>query len=157
MREQFTQLLLDVTELEPRIDTIDQVKRDSGEAWIIDLEDGPLVFVEFNELSGMLCLRVPVEVPECDDKVEFLSSLLRYNGLWLETGGVCMALDEDGQDYHLLLPVVAQGLAPDQLGRLLTAIVIRAEEWQDALAARSPESNTNEPQDDSDSANFVRV
>src|SRR3990170_4567741 len=131
--QQVEQLLTDAGGLEDSIEEILEVSTRPGQAWVVNW-GGKLIFVEYQQLARLLCLRAPIAIPAIDSKEEFFAMLLRYNVMWVETGGLTMALDEDGTDAHLMMPLGFSDLHVSEFVRLLGVFVDRAEQWHEVFS-----------------------
>ena len=152
--DQITQLLVDVAQLEESIEEIQRQNDRPG--WIMNLGD-ELIFVQYHEKARLLCLSSPIQVPEETEREAFYAMLLRYNAMWLQTGGLSMGLDSDGEDFYLMFPIAANELQPNELLDHLLKFGARVVQWRENTENPSVPSAPESEQSVTDSGAWMRV
>lgn len=96
MEEQAEQWM---NELGPATPSVEQIVRDGDDgSWAIVTSDEHVVHVEWVDKPPRLVLAGAIECPADADRLKLYASLLSYNHLQEETGGMTMALaGEDAQ------------------------------------------------------------
>jgi hypothetical protein len=138
-----------MSEIGPLLD-LDEVIEHAGEAvWVLALADGAVVEAEYDEAAGgRLLLSMELGEPAEAGAAELHRTLLQYNYLWRQTGGVRMALA--GRVVVQGLELAVPGLDLSTLAAALTGLHGNAALWRDLLAssaAPDPQAGTAAPPD----------
>lgn len=86
-----------MNEIGPLLEFEEVVEYPEQSLWTMTVDEETVVLAEHHEEAGQLMLSVDVAEMPNERRAELLDDLLRYNGRWDETGGVCMSLDAEGR------------------------------------------------------------
>ncbi|OAI55315.1 hypothetical protein AYO49_05675 [Verrucomicrobiaceae bacterium SCGC AG-212-N21] len=86
-----------MTEIGPMLGIEEVVEYAKQSLWTLTIDTSTVVFAEYHESSRQLILSVDVTEMPTKRRPEIMDLLLRYNGSWDQTGGVCLSLDAEGR------------------------------------------------------------
>jgi hypothetical protein len=86
-----------MTEIGPMLGIEEVVEYAAQSLWTLTIDNATVVFAEYHEGSRQVILSVDVTEVPMEGRTELMDILLRYNGSWDLTGGVCMSLDAEGR------------------------------------------------------------
>ena len=151
--EQVEELLGKLGALNPVIQAISQAEDPSG--WYIsvgddDEEETLSITVVHRAEERKLVMIVGLAVPAEENQTATYEVLLTFNGLWSETRGQRMALDENGLPI-LLMDLTLPGLTAEMLVDATNEFATRALSWDFMLAeggfdGTAPEDGSGEGQ-----------
>lgn len=128
--DQIQSLMAEVGPLLPAIMEIHKAEDESS--WAIQWEDETVVVIDWVEEFRYLSFQTEIGVWPSEGQIEFAKIVLQFNGLWNETGGVCLGLFEDMVVMNYSLPI--EGLEISAFCDVLTGFVTKKQVWCDVLA-----------------------
>ncbi|MGV3659961.1 MAG: CesT family type III secretion system chaperone [Prosthecobacter sp.] len=112
--------------------------------WLLQWQDEMVLHVEFDEEEQRLTFVAEVgDMPA--DNTSIAGTLLAYNALWDETGGICMAVDNG-----VVLQLFAtspDGVDLPVLCRLMTSLHTKAALWRQLLQGKTAGASATENED----------
>ena len=96
--------------------------------WLVAWSDHTIVNVEFDPEEHRLTLSTGVGQPDPEKRAAVHKSLLMYNTLWSDTGGVVMGMAEDDIVQHY--STCTCRLSPGEFASLLPNFVAKALIWR---------------------------
>jgi hypothetical protein len=107
----------------------------TGEAqWAVAWESGSVVIADLAEEGARLVLSTLLGTPAREHRETILTTLLSYNALWRETGGVTLALAGAEGEAMQLCPLATAGLDAGTLAGLLVNFENKARVWRGFVA-----------------------
>jgi len=121
-------------EIGPLLDLDEVIEQTAASVWILAFADGTVIEADYDEAAGgRLLLSIELGEPDPAGAAEWHRTLLQYNYLWRQTGGVRMALA--GTVVVQALELAVPGLALSTLADALTGLRGNAALWRDLLAS----------------------
>jgi hypothetical protein len=122
-------------EIGPLLPAIHEIRQSEDElSWAIALENGGTIVVDIEDEGERMILRSEIGTAAEDDAA-LSTMLLRFNGLWQQTGGICLGLDEEV--VVMCHDVSANGIDTPTLCAILAGFAEKSEGWRRLLANRS--------------------
>ncbi len=101
---------------------IDAVMQIEQFAWIVSFADDTRMEVEADVKNARLIVFTDLGKPKADEKSRIMQTMLNYNLLWQETGGLRMGLSGDGANALLIgdtpLPDVSEAVLDEMIYNL---------------------------------------
>jgi len=136
-------------EIGPSMPDIEAVIQSENTNWAIQFEDQSIVMLEWAEQPDRVVLTTLLGTPSEAMQLSVYETLLCYNLLWKDTGGVKMALSGPGGELVLLYELHAPNLNLNELQVVLTNFLSIAQVWSVYVTGESenPVAGTPGPMD----------
>lgn len=121
-----------MNELGPLVDRIEVIQQESENGWAIVCNDETAIDVECDEVGNRLTFVVPLGPVAEEHQTEVYRTLLTYNLLWRENGGIHMAIDAENNAL-LLADIYHVELTVDALAAVVESLVDAARDWRQIL------------------------
>ena len=125
MSEHVQQLLEQLGPANPEVANVTQITEDT---WAVGFDEQSIILVQLDDAGRELVFTCAVGEPTEAARHAVYESLLAYNALWRETGGVRMAV-ADGAVLQIC-SADAASLDLERLGTILGNIVQKARVWR---------------------------
>jgi hypothetical protein len=122
-----------MTEIGPSLGIEEVVEYSQQSLWTLTIDTSTVVFAEYHEGSRQLILSVDIAEILTERRTEVMDSLLRYNGSWEQTGGVCMSLDAEGRIVQQSAVVPATDLDSQMLHTTLMNFLSIMGHWRERI------------------------
>jgi hypothetical protein len=132
-----------MTEIGPFMHLREVVEYADEARWVLVLDNGAVIEAEHDADRARLALSIEIGEPAAEDAAALYRTLLQYNQLWRNTGGIRMALADQTVVQSVELPADAS-LDLDTLSRGLAGLHANTAVWRVMLASR-PESDASRP------------
>ncbi|MEO0318490.1 MAG: hypothetical protein RL404_2167 [Pseudomonadota bacterium] len=116
-------------EIGPSMPEIEAVIQSENTNWAIQFEDQSIVMLEWAEQPDRVVLTTMLGTPSESMQLSVYETLLCYNLLWKDTGGVKMALSGPGGELVLLYEMFASTLNLSEMQVVLTNFLNIAQVW----------------------------
>ena len=116
-------------EIGPSLPEIEAVIQSEDKNWAIQFSDQAIVMLEWAEDPDRVVLTSLLGAPSESMQLSVYETLLCYNLLWKDTGGVKMALSGPGGDLVVIYELFAGDLTLGELQTVLTNFVSIAQIW----------------------------
>ena len=116
-------------EIGPSMPDIEAVIQSENTNWAIQFEDQSIVMLEWAEQPDRVVLTTLLGTPSEAMQLSVYETLLCYNLLWKDTGGVKMALSGPGGELVLLYELFSANLNLNELQTVLSNFVSIAQVW----------------------------
>lgn len=116
-------------EIGPVMPSIEAVIQSEEKNWAIQFDDQTIVMLEWAEKPDRVVLTAMLGTPSESMQLSVYETLLCYNLLWKDTGGVKMALSGPGGELILLYELFSTDLTLNELQTVLTNFVSIAQVW----------------------------
>lgn len=116
-------------EIGPSLSDIQAVIQSEDKNWAIQFSDQSIVMLEWVSDPERVVLTAMLGVPSESMQLSVYETLLCYNLLWKDTGGVKMALSGPGGELVAIYELFSSDLALNELQTVLTNFVSIAEIW----------------------------
>jgi hypothetical protein len=127
-------------EIGPIMSEIEAVIQSEEKNWAIQFDDQSIVMLEWIENPDRLVLTAMLGTPTDSMQLSVYETLLCYNLLWKDTGGVKMALSGPGGELVLLYELFSSNLALNELQTVLTNFVSIAQVWSVYVTGESDQA-----------------
>jgi hypothetical protein len=136
-------------EIGPAMSEIEAVIQSEEKNWAVQFEDQSIVMLEWAESPDRVVLTAMLGVPSEAMQLSVYETLLCYNLLWKDTGGVKMALSGPGGELVLLYELFASNLNRNELQTVLINFVSISQVWSVYVTGEGeqPASNLPSPTD----------
>ena len=136
-------------EIGPSMPEIEAVIQSGEKNWAIQFDDQSIVMLEWAEKPDRIVLSSMLGAPVEDMQLSVYETLLCYNLLWKDTGGVKMALAGPGGELILLYELHASELMLNDMQTILSNFVSIAQVWSVYVMGESeqPAANLAGPMD----------
>ena len=138
MSEQIQHLM---REIGPLVDAIDAIEQVGEQNWAIGFDEATWLTVDYNEQTDKLTLAIDCGPSPEQNRIKLYETLLTYNYLWEETGGLRMALDEPGGRVVLIFDVAVHGLDSATFATVVENMVTKSRLWQQSIQGVGSESD----------------
>lgn len=132
-------------EIGPAMPEIEAVIQSEEKNWAIQFEDQSIVMLEWAENPDRVVLTAILGTPSETMQLSVYETLLCYNLLWKDTGGVKMALSGPGGELVLLYELFAATLNRHDLQTVLINFVSIAQVWGVFVTGEGDEQATQLP------------
>ncbi len=116
-------------EIGPSMPDIEAVIQSEEKNWAIQFEDQSIVMLEWTDRPDRVVLSAMLGTPSEKMQLSVYETLLCYNLLWKDTGGVKMALAGPGGELILLYELYAAELTLNELQTVLSNFASIAQVW----------------------------
>lgn len=116
-------------EIGPAMPEIDAVIQSEEENWAIQFEDQTIVTLEWADKPDRIVLSAMLGIPSESMQLSIYETLLCYNLLWKDTGGVKMALAGPNGELMLLYDLYMSDLTLNDMQTVLSNFVSIAQVW----------------------------
>ncbi len=116
-------------EIGPSLPEIEAVIQSEDRNWAIQFSDQSIVMLEWVEDPDRVVLTSLLGVPSESMQLSVYETLLCYNLLWKDTGGVKMALSGPGGELVVIYELFSSDLTLNELQTVLTNFVSIAQIW----------------------------
>ncbi len=116
-------------EIGPSMSEIEAVIQSEEKNWAIQFEDQSIVMLEWTDSPDRVVLSAMLGTASESMQLYVYETLLCYNLLWKDTGGVKMALSGPGGELVLLYELFASNLSLNELQTVLANFVSIAQVW----------------------------
>ena len=116
-------------EIGPSMPEIEAVIQSENTNWAIQFEDQSILMLEWAEQPDRVVLTTMLGTPSDSMQLSVYETLLCYNLLWKDTGGVKMALSGPGGELVLLYEMFASNLNLSEMQVVLTNFLNIAQVW----------------------------
>lgn len=116
-------------EIGPVMPSIEAVIQSEEKNWAIQFDDQSIVMLEWAEKPDRVVLTAMLGTPSESMQLSVYETLLCYNLLWKDTGGVKMALSGPGGELILLYELFSTDLTLNELQTVLSNFVSIAQVW----------------------------
>lgn len=116
-------------EIGPSLPEIEAVIQSEDRNWAIQFSDQAIVMLEWAEDPDRVVLTSLLGAPSESMQLSVYETLLCYNLLWKDTGGVKMALSGPGGDLVVIYELFSADLTLGELQTVLTNFVSIAQIW----------------------------
>ncbi len=136
-------------EIGPSMPEIEAVIQSEESNWAIQFDDQSIIMLEWAEQPDRVVLTTMLGSPSESMQLSVYETLLCYNLLWKDTGGVKMALSGPGGELVLLYELHASGLSLPDLQVVLSNFASIAQVWSVYVTGESenPVAGTPGPMD----------
>ncbi len=128
-------------ELGPQTPEIDAVLQEDEKSWLLVFADEQSVYVEWANNPDRLVLSTGLGRPPEGNELPVYETLLSYNLLWQDTGGVRMAIDGPQGDIMLIYDLFDDQLSLAELQTVVLNINSIAAIWRDYVRKDNAESS----------------
>lgn len=132
-------------EIGPAMPEIEAVIQSEEKNWAIQFEDQSIVMLEWAESPERIVLTAILGTPSETMQLSVYETLLCYNLLWKDTGGVKMALSGPGGELVLLYELFAANLNRNELQTVLINFVSIAQVWSVFVTGEGENPATQPP------------
>ncbi len=132
-------------EIGPSMPDIEAVIQSEEKNWAIQFEDQSIVMVEWADRPDRVVLSAMLGTPSEKMQLSVYETLLCYNLLWKDTGGVKMALAGPGGELILLYELHASELNLNELQTVLSNFASIAQVWSVYVMGESEQPVGNIP------------
>lgn len=123
--------------LGPHDDEIDTITRNSETEWSVAFDEDTIVTLNLVAEQQKLVLSSTLASPPTEQRLAAYETLLSYNLLWEETGGVTMALGGAHGAVVQLFDLSTAGLDLARLDAVLVNFAVKARNWREVIASGS--------------------
>ena len=120
--------------LGPVSDDIAAIARNGEAAWAVAYDEDTIVAFDLVEDQGKLVLSIDLGQPAPVNRFAVYETMLSYNLLWPETGGVKMGLGGAGGGLVQMFELNTTGLDVERLQTVLEGFVAKALMWRRFVA-----------------------
>ncbi len=132
-------------EIGPAMPEIEAVIQSEEKNWAIQFEDQSIVMLEWAENPDRVVLTAMLGIPSESMQLSVYETLLCYNLLWKDTGGVKMALSRPGGELVLLYELFASSLNRNELQTVLINFVSISQVWGVYVTGEGEQPTSNLP------------
>ncbi len=132
-------------EIGPSMSEIEAVIQSEEKNWAIQFEDQSIVMMEWAEKPDRIVLSGMLGFPSESMQLSVYETLLCYNLLWKDTGGVKMALAGPNGELMLLYELFCSELNLNELQTVLTNFVNIAQVWSVYVTGEGEEVSATMP------------
>jgi hypothetical protein len=127
-------------EIGPSMSEIEAVIQSEEKNWAIQFEDQSIVMLEWTDSPDRVVLSAMLGAASESMQLSVYETLLCYNLLWKDTGGVKMALSGPGGELVLLYELFASNLSLNELQTVLANFVSIAQVWSVYVTGESDQA-----------------
>ena len=123
-----------LTEVGPLLELEAVTEGEDSTTWLLAIDEQTVVFVELDEANDRLMLSTPLGEPPEARRAELLETLLAYNSLWTQTGGVRMALDAPGGSVAQMFELAVGDLDASRFAAIFVQFVDISAGWRAVIS-----------------------
>lgn len=127
-------------EIGPSMSEIEAVIQSEEKNWAIQFDDQSIIMLEWADSPDRVVLTAMLGTPTESMQMSVYETLLCYNLLWKDTGGVKMALSGPGGELVLLYELFAGSITLSELQTVLTNFVSIAQVWSVYVTGESDQA-----------------
>lgn len=127
-------------ELGPQTPELDAVLQENEKSWLLVFGDEQSIYVEWANNPDRLVLTTGLGRPVEGNELQVYETLLSYNLLWQDTGGVRMAIDGPQGEIMLIYDLFDDQLSLAELQTVVLNITSIAGIWRDYVQKESAAS-----------------
>ena len=120
-----------------RLDVNGLLAINKQDAWLIDFDEITEIAVELDASGQRVTFQCTLGRPDDGRRDQLCRTLLQYNYLWRETGGMRMALDGPDGDVVQIFEMPAESLNVESVQNVLGNFAQAASGWREALSRGS--------------------
>lgn len=128
-------------ELGPQTPEIDAILQEDEKSWLLVFGDEQTIYVEWANNPDRLVLTTGLGKPLAGSELQVYETLLSYNLLWPDTGGVRMAIDGPNGEIMLIYDLFDDQLSLTELQTVVLNISSIASIWRDYVKKDSSGSS----------------
>jgi hypothetical protein len=132
-------------EIGPSMPEIEAVIQNEEKNWAIQFDDQSIITLEWSEKPERVVLTSLLGIPSESMQLSVYETLLCYNLLWKDTGGVKMALSGPGGELVLLYELFVSHLSLNELQTVLSNFVSIAQVWSVYVTGENDQPVANLP------------
>lgn len=132
-------------EIGPSMPEIEAVIQNEEKNWAIQFDDQSIITLEWADKPERVVLTAMLGTPSESMQSSVYETLLCYNLLWKDTGGVKMALSGPGGELVLLYELFVSDLSLNELQIVLSNFVSIAQVWSVYVTGESDQSAASLP------------
>jgi hypothetical protein len=118
----------------PRVEAIEAVGQTGDTEWAVMLDEDTTVMLDLVAEQQKLVLSIDLGRPAPEARLATYETMLAYNMLWQETGGVKIGLGGANGRLVQMFELSTAGLDLDLLARVLEGFVAKALVWREQIA-----------------------
>ncbi len=134
-----------IEEIGPNMPEIEAIIQSEEKNWAIQFEDQSIVMLEWADRPDRIVLSAMLGTPVEKMQLSVYETLLCYNLLWKDTGGIKMALAGPGGELILVYELHASELALNELQTVLSNFASIAQVWGIYVTGESEQPIGNIP------------
>ena len=123
-----------MSEIGPLIDGIEAIDQEDDDFWLFALGDNVVLQIQHDEEARKLVFSTELGTPPTERRLEAYEALLAFNYLWLETGGVRMAIESPGGEVTQVMDLFTLDLDISTLATVIQNFREKAIHWRGYLA-----------------------
>lgn len=132
-------------EIGPNMTEIEAVIQSEEKNWAIQFDDQSIIMLEWADNPDRVVLTAMLGTPTESMQLSVYETLLCYNLLWKDTGGVKMALSGPGGELVLLYELFSVNLSLNELQTVLANFVSIAQVWSVYVTGESDQAAPSLP------------
>lgn len=132
-------------EIGPSMSEIEAVIQSEEKNWAIQFDDQSIIMLEWADNPDRVVLTAMLGTPTESMQLSVYETLLCYNLLWKDTGGVKMALSGPGGELVLLYELFSVNLSLNELQTVLANFVSIAQVWSVYVTGESDQAAPSLP------------
>ena len=145
-----------VTELGPLVDRLEEVTAPGEGMWGLQFDEDA-IHCELDESGQRLYLTMELgPLPEAR-REDVLQSLLAFNSLWKETGGVRMALDRPDGQVMQVCDIATEQIDVTKVAQIVESLLAKADAWKALLAGAETTTSASEKPQSTPDIGAIRV
>ncbi len=145
MASNLERLQIMMEEIGPSLPEIEAVIQSEEKNWAIQFDDQSIVLLEWAESPDRVVLTTMLGTPSESMQVSVYETLLCYNLLWKDTGGVKMALSGPGGELVLMYELFISELALNEFQTVLMNFLSIGQVWAVYVTGESGQPMTGMP------------
>jgi hypothetical protein len=118
----------------PRVEAVQAVGQTSDTEWAVLFDDDTTVMLDLVPGQQKLVLSIDLGRPAPESRLATYETMLAYNVLWQETGGVKMGLGGTNGRLVQMFELSTASLDLDLMARVLEGFVAKALVWREQIA-----------------------
>lgn len=120
--------------LGPDNDAIAAIAQNGPAQWAVAFDEDTIITLDFVAEQKKLVLTIDLGRPEPGKRLAIYETLLSYNVLWPETGGVKMGVGGSGGEVVQMFELNAVDLDRERLQTVLEGFALKAQMWRRFVA-----------------------
>jgi hypothetical protein len=104
-----------------------------GGTWHVAFDDATCFDIQYDERGRRIMITGNVGIVAEPARAQIYPTLLQYNFIWQQTGGVRMALDPATEQVVAMFELPASGLGPSHLSQALSSMAGVRRAWAEIL------------------------
>jgi hypothetical protein len=120
--------------LGPSDEEIAAITQNGDDQWAVAFDEDTIVLLDFVEDQAKLVLSIDLGRPAPASRAAVYETMLNYNTLWPETGGVKMGLGGSDGELVQMFELNAADLDGERLRTVLEGFILKARMWRGFVA-----------------------